>query len=158
MTSGAIATDLCEVCSKLNIQCLTHPLLPCHNPLSCSTPPGDSEHGRYFMLGSVDEIKSRRSTCKVCRLVAECLDKEPSDLDGECRIKQNAQFCNFKLPRHIDPQDSTITHIHFTQTTVVFYTTTADSFNGPSFPWDMKEREGRASHYIVKLQVSSSRS
>ena len=108
------------------------------------------------MLGSVDEIKSRRLACKVCRLVAEYLDKEPSDLDGECRVKENNQFCNFKLPGNIVPQDPTITHFHLTQATVMFDTTIANSFQGPSFPWDMKEKENRSSHYIMKLQVSPS--
>ena len=32
----------------------------------------------------------------------------------------------------------------------------ANSFQGPSFPWDMKERDDRSSHYIMELDVSPS--
>ena len=145
---------LCDVCSKLNVQHLSWPFVPCRNPLPCSTPPIDGYLGAYRVLGSVDEINSRRSTCDICNLVAESLDKEPSDLSGECRIKETAEFCNFKLPRNVQARDPTITHFHLTQASVIFDTSTANQFHGPSLPWETKSRDIRASHYILNLQVS----
>ena len=157
MESSCTNGKLCEVCSKLDIQRLTNPLHPCRDPLPCSTPPIKHRYGSYLALGSVDEIKSRRSTCDICRLVAERLDKEPSDLDGRCRITESAEFCNFELPRNVRARDPSVTHFHLTQASVIFDTSEANRFQGPSLPWELKERDARSNHYILNFQVSQNR-
>ena len=156
MEASCAIAKLCDVCSKLDIQRLTHPLHPCRDPLPCLIPPINSNprYGADLVLGSVDEIKSRRSTCDICRLVAECLDKEPSDLDGGCRIVEEAEFCTFKLPRNVKARDPTVTHFHLTQASVIFDTSEANQFRGPSLPWELKERDTRSTHYILDFQVS----
>lgn len=101
----------------------------------------------------MDAIKGRRFTCDFCKLIAESLDKEPSDLDGHYSVWQTAQLCNFKLPRGIEARDPSITHFHLTQLSV--------SYNplierGPSLPWELKAnaRDGGSSYCIQVLQVS----
>ena len=155
MAASSSIAKLCEVCSKLDIQRLTNPLHPCRNPLPCSTSPNNrGRYGSDLALGSIDEIKSRRSTCDICRLVAECLDKEPSDLAGGCRVIESAEFCNFKLPRNVKARDPSITHFHLTQATVIFDTSVANQFHGPALPWELKERDTRSNHYVLNFQVS----
>ena len=152
--SDVILANLCELCSKLDVQRLACPLLPCRKPLPCSTPPIDGYETADFVLGSVDEVNGRRLACDVCKLVAECLDKEPKDLDGKCRFREISEFCNFKLPGNVGARDPTITHYHLTHVSVIFDTALAHKFYGPSLPWDMKEKDDRSTHYIMKLQVS----
>ena len=147
---------LCEVCSTLNVKHLAHPLLPCRSPPLCSTPP-IGYLGAHIDLGSIDEIKRRRSACAVCKLVAASLDEEPSDLDGRCRLQESTEFCNFRLPPHVAARDPTVTHVHLTQIVVIFDTTEANRFHGPSLPWETKTREDRASHYILNFQVGDLR-
>jgi hypothetical protein len=157
MEASRASAKLCKVCSKLDIQRLTHPLHPCRDPLPCSTPPINHIYGSDSALGSIDEIKSRRSTCDICRLVAESLDKEPSDLDGGCRIIESAEFCNFRLPTNVKARDPSVTHFHLTQASVIFDTSEANQFQGPSLPWELKVRDIRSSHYILNFQVSRNR-
>lgn len=95
------------------VQCAqTWTCYPCREPTSsCSTSP-IKQFGTYFSLGSVDAIKCRRFACDICRFVADCLDKKPEDLDGDNRITESAQFCDFRLPATIK---SSVTHFHLTQ-------------------------------------------
>jgi hypothetical protein len=157
MEASCTNAKLCEVCSKLDIQRLTHSLYPCRNPFPCSRRPINLRHGADLALGSVDEIKSRRLTCDICRLVAECLDKEPSDLDGGCRMIESAEFCTFTLPRNVKARDFGVTHFHLTQSSVIFDTSEANQFQGPSLPWELKARDTRSTHYILYFQVSQNR-
>lgn len=153
-TSDPVA-KLCEVCSKLDTQRLAHPLHPCRNPSPCSAAPIERGHVEgYFVLGSIDEIKSRRSICDICSLIAEYLDKEPPDLTGECRITETEPFGTFKLPADVKPSDPSITHFHLTETCVIFDTSEADQYHGPSLPWDIATRYKRLAHAVLSLQVS----
>jgi hypothetical protein len=156
-TSSSIA-KLCKVCLRLDIQRMTHPLHPCRDPLPCSTPPiNNTRYGADLSLGSVDEIKSRRLTCDICRLIAESLDKVPSELDGGCRIRESAEFCNFELPQNIKARDPSITHFHLTQASVIFDPSVTNELYAPPLPWELKERDNRSSRYIVNFQVSRNR-
>ena len=155
MESSDSIARLCEVCSKLDIERFTHPLHPCRNPLPCSTPPIKGAYN-FLALGSIDEIKDRRLTCDICKLIAESLDKEPSDLDGECSMLESGQVCNFQLPRDVKARDPNITHFHLTQIYVNLDLPKANRFYGPSLPWEVKAkvRDGRSSNYIQIFQVS----
>ena len=156
MQTSNLVAKLCEVCSKLDTQRLAHPLHPCRNPLSCSEATIDRGHvGGYLALGSIDEIKNRRSNCDICELIAERLDKEPSDLTGECRITETEKFCSFTLPKNVKAGDPSITHFHLTQASVIFDTSMADQFQGPSLPWELKARYTLSTHYIMSFQVSN---
>lgn len=146
---------LCEMCSKLDIQRITHLPHPCRELLPCSTSPNVGRYPAYIALGSVGEIKSRRLGCDLCHLIAERLDKEPSDLSGECRITEISEFCNFKLPRTVEVQDPSVTHFHLTQASVIFDTSEANLFQGPSLPWELKSRDTRGTHYILCLQAKA---
>ena len=147
---------LCGVCSKLDIERFTHPLYPCRNPLPCSTPPIEGSHAASVALGSVDEIKGRRFTCDICKVIAESLDKEPSDLNGECSVLESEQLCNFKLPRDIKACDPNITHFQLTQLSVIYHPPIENRSYGPSLPWDLKvkTRDGQSSYYVQVFQVS----
>ncbi|KAG8214248.1 heterokaryon incompatibility protein-domain-containing protein [Butyriboletus roseoflavus] len=155
MASSEPIARLCKVCSKLNIQRFTHPLHPCHDPLPCSTPPIEGAHATFFPLGSIDEIKGRRFTCGFCNLIAESLDKEPSDLNGECSVRETEEFCNFKLPIDVKGRDPSMTHFHLTQLSVLYYPPIENRFHGPSLPWEFKERDAWTSHYIQTFQVKA---
>ncbi|KAG9316274.1 heterokaryon incompatibility protein-domain-containing protein [Chiua virens] len=146
---------LCQVCSKLDIQRLTHPIVPCRNPLPCSVPPIKDAFAQYLALGSIDEIKGRRSTCGVCSLIADSLDNEPSDLGGGCSVRESAEFATFMLPVDVQVRDPSVTHLHFTQTIVIFDTSEANRFPGPSLPWELKERDTRGPHNILSFQVKA---
>ena len=37
---------------------------------------------------------------------------------------------------------------------VIFDTSEANQFRGPSLPWELKERDTRSTHYILDFQVS----
>ena len=153
MESSNSITRLCEVCSKLNIQHLTHPIHPCRNPSPCPSPPTGGTHAAPFILGSIDAIKGRRFTCDFCKLISESLDKEPSDLDGHYSVWQTEQLCNFKLPRGVKARDPSITHFHLTQLSVYYNPPTE---RGPSLPWELKAnaRDGGSTFCIQALQVS----
>ncbi|KAF8445051.1 heterokaryon incompatibility protein-domain-containing protein [Boletus edulis BED1] len=156
MEASASNAKLCDACSRLDIHRLTQSLHPCRNPLRCSKPPNDTSSGIGLALGSIDEIKSRRLTCDICRLVAESLDKEPPDLDGECRVVESEEYCRFKLPISVEARDPSITHFHLTQASVVFYTSELDRYHGPALPWESKEKSTRSSHNILDFQVRAS--
>ncbi|KAI6126928.1 heterokaryon incompatibility protein-domain-containing protein [Pisolithus sp. B1] len=144
---------LCEVCSRLDIRHMSHPHHPCRKPLPCSTAPIQRRYEADITLGSVDEIKSRRLDCDLCQVITECLDKEPSDVSGTCRMTQSREFCTFNLPRKVKVQDHRITHFHLTQASVIFDTSIANQFQGPSLPWELKERDSQRTHYILRLQA-----
>ncbi|KAF8134253.1 heterokaryon incompatibility protein-domain-containing protein [Boletus edulis] len=152
MEASASNAKLCDACSRLDIHRLTQSLHPCRNPLRCSKPPNDTSSGIGLALGSIDEIKSRRLTCDICRLVAESLDKEPPDLDGECRVVESEEYCRFKLPISVEARDPSITHFHLTQASVVFYTSELDRYHGTALPWESKEKYARSSHSILDFQ------
>ena len=156
MESSDSNARLCEVCSKLNIHRFTHPLHPCRNPLLCSTPPIEGAHAAFLTLGSINEIKGRRFACDFCKVIAESLDKEPSDRNGECSVQESEQVCNFKLPKNVKARDPSITHFHLTQLSVVYYPPKEKRFYGPSLPWDLKSRtrDAQSSYYIQIFQVS----
>lgn len=146
---------LCEVCSRLDIRHMSRPHHPCCKPLPCSTPPIQRRYEAGITLGSVGDIKSRRLDCDLCQLIAKCLDKESSDVSGTCRMTQSREFCTFKLPRNVKVQDPSITHHHLTQGVVIFDTSIADQFQGPSLPWELKERDTQRTHYILWLQAKA---
>ncbi|KAG9309244.1 heterokaryon incompatibility protein-domain-containing protein [Chiua virens] len=152
-----MVTKLCEVCSKVDMELLTHQLHPCRNPLPCLYPPYKRRDETYLVLGSVDEIKSRRSTCDLCRLIAEALDKEPSDLGGTCRITENEEYCSFTLPRNVEARDPGVTHFHLTQASVIFDTSIPDDLFGPPLPWVVKEWDDRRPRYILHFQIKGGR-
>ena len=154
MEASNPSAKLCEICSKLDTQLLAHPLYPCRNPLPCLDHPNKRVHvGGHTSLGSIDEIKSRRSTCDICKLIAEGLDKEPPDLTGECRITETEQYCSFTLPGNIKTTDPSITHFHLTHATVIFDTLMPE---GPVLPWEVKKRDEEGGHYVMHFQASSS--
>jgi hypothetical protein len=148
MEASSSIAKLCKVCSRLELQRMIHPFHPCRNPMPCSTPPIERRYDTD--LGSVNEIKNRRSTCDICRLIAESLDKEPS-LNGTCSMKECEEFFNFKLPGNVKARDPSITHFHFTQASVMLDTSSENNFYGPALPW---ERGTRSSHYVLNFQVS----
>ncbi|KAI6126927.1 heterokaryon incompatibility protein-domain-containing protein [Pisolithus sp. B1] len=146
--------NLCDVCSKLDIlQRMTHPPHPCRKPLPCSTSPVQFIYEAGVALGSVDEIKSRRLSCDLCQLIAESLDKEPSDLSGTCRVTE--EFWYFQLPREVEAQDPSVTHFHISEAIVIFDTSEMDQFKGPSLPWEVREKDTRGSHRILWLQAKA---
>ena len=150
---------LCEVCSKLDIERFTHPLHPCRDPLPCSTPPIEGAHAAFRVLGSIDEIKGRRFTCDICKIIAESLDKEPSDLNGECSVLESEQICTFKLPTNVKARDPSITHFHLTKLSVIYYPPKEERSYGPSLPWEIraKARDPHSSYYIQNFQVSQTK-
>ncbi|KAF8548636.1 HET-domain-containing protein [Imleria badia] len=111
---------LCEVCSKLDLKCITRPPQPCTQPLPCWRYPDDDIRSDV-LLGSIDEIKSRRSRCAICRLVSEGLDKEFPELEGECWMKESTELCSFQLPEG-KAQTPTVTHFHITRASVTLDT------------------------------------
>ncbi|KAI6165170.1 heterokaryon incompatibility protein-domain-containing protein [Pisolithus thermaeus] len=144
--------NLCDVCSKLDIlQRMRHPPHPCRKPLPCSTSPVQFIYEAGVALGSVDEIKSRRLGCDLCQLIAKCLDKEPSDLSGTCRVTE--EFWYFQLQREVEVQDPGVTHFHISEAIVVFDTSEMDQFKGPSLPWEVREKDTRGGHRILWLQA-----
>ncbi|KAF8134291.1 heterokaryon incompatibility protein-domain-containing protein [Boletus edulis] len=148
MEASASNAKLCEVCSGLDIHRLTQSLHPCRNPLPCPHPDRTGS-GIGLALGSIDEIKSRRLTCDICRLSLP-------DLDGECRVVESEEYCRFKLPISVEARDPSITHFHLTQASVVFYTSELDRYHGPALPWESKEKSARSSHSILDFQVRAS--
>lgn len=108
---------LCEVCSKLDLKCITRPPQPCTQPLPCWRYP-DDDNRSDVLLGSIAEIKSRRSRCAICRLVSEGLDKESPELDGECWVKEAGELCNFQLPEGKRAPVHTVTHFHIARASV----------------------------------------
>ena len=151
MASSNSTTKLCEVCSKLDIQHLTHPIHPCPHPLPCFLAPVDPT---FITLGSIDAIKDRRSTCDFCKLIAECLDNESSHCDGHYDVLQTQQLCNFKLPRGIEARDASNTHFHLTELSVHYEPPTLTE-SGPSLPWvKANVKDGRSRYRVQILQVS----
>ena len=108
---------LCEICSKLDLKCITRPPQPCNQPLPCWRYP-DDDNRSDVLLGSITEIKSRRSRCAICRLVSDSLDKESPELDGECWMKEAAELCNFQLPEGKKAPVPSVTHFHITRASV----------------------------------------
>ncbi|KAG8214241.1 heterokaryon incompatibility protein-domain-containing protein [Butyriboletus roseoflavus] len=157
MESSHSIVRLCEVCSKLDIPHSTHTIHPCREQLLCSTPPIEGARATFFPLGSIDEIKGRRVTCDFCKLVAEGLDKEPSDLEGDCSVMKSEQVWNFKLPSDVKARDPSVTHFHLTQLSVLFDPPKENRFQGPSLPWEVKAkaRDPQSSHYIQNFQVKA---
>ncbi|KAI6126926.1 hypothetical protein F5141DRAFT_363816 [Pisolithus sp. B1] len=146
--------NLCDVCSKLDIlQRMTHPPHPCREPLPCSINAVQFIYRAGVALGSIDEIKSRRLSCDLCQLIAGCLDKEPSDLSGTCRVTE--EFWYFQLPRKVEAQDPSITHFHISEATVIFDTSEMNQFQGPSLPWEVKAKGTRGCHSILCFQAKA---
>ncbi|KAH0839439.1 heterokaryon incompatibility protein-domain-containing protein [Lanmaoa asiatica] len=118
------SAGLCEVCSKLDLKCITRPPQPCDQPLPCWNYLDDDD-GSDVLLGSIAEIKSRRSHCAICRLVSDGIDKEsPELLDGECWMKEGTELCNFQLPegKTQAPTATTGTHFHIARASVILIT------------------------------------
>ena len=141
---------LCEACSTLNIEYLAHPLLPCRSPLPCSTPPIDRYLGAYIVLGLLmgSRVDAQPAPCTDSSLVAYTRSRPTS-----CHLRESAQFCNFRLPIHVEARDPTIAHVHLTQASVIVGTIEANQFHGPFLPWEVKARDDRASHSSLNFQV-----
>lgn len=123
---------LCEVCSKLDLKCITRSPQPCTQPLPCWRYP-DDDNRSDVLLGSTAEIKSRRSRCVICQLVSKGLDKESPELDGECWMKESTELCSFQLPEGKTQAPPTVTHFHIARASVTLYTSetqdTQESYN-----------------------------
>ncbi|KAF9220603.1 HET-domain-containing protein [Gyrodon lividus] len=119
---------LCEVCSKLDLKCITRAPQPCNQPLPCWRYPDDDDRSDVS-LGSIAEIKSRRSRCAICQLVSENLDKQSPELDGECWMKESAELCNFQLPEG-KAQPPAVTHFHISRASVTLDTSETEEIQG----------------------------